>query len=144
LPKWRPFSRRHERQQEIGQQQDRLDQDDSDVPAINLRKQHFDRGHRHDRREPHHRAPRRGEPEADRRNEIDHREKDGRRLPGRRLEFEPAARRNDDAGHLRPVEQALDHRQPGHHAQEKYQDAGPAAGLRLLAAMHGIERAQGA
>ena len=124
----------------VGQQHD-FEHDHPDAAAIDLRKQQLDRNHRDERGEPHHRAPGRGEPEPDRRHQIDHRKEHGRRLVGRGIAFETDRRGGVDAAHDRPVVESLDERQARHRPHEQDEARRPFVRRRLaFAGMHRLER----
>src|SRR5579859_5886080 len=99
---WRTLPRGHPGEREIGGQHDGLATNDQKAAAVDSRKHQFDHRHRDDGREPDHSAPGRGEPEPDRGDELDHREIDGRGLPGHRLVFERIVLAADEARDLRP------------------------------------------
>src|SRR5262245_51265060 len=124
-PLFRLLARGHQRKPQIGPEQDHLHRDDPDVAAKDLRKQQLHRRHRDQRGEPHHRAPRRGQPQPDRRDRIDDREEHRRHLIGRRIGIEAGRERRADAADDRPVIEALDQRQAGHHPQEQNQPTRP-------------------
>src|SRR6266700_6769518 len=114
-----------EGQPEISPEQYEFDDDHPDAPAIDLWKQHLDRHHRYNRREPDDGAPGSRKPEADRSDKIDHRKEDRRRLIGRRVVGKATRRRGIDAADHAPVIEPLDHRQTRHGAQERDKPPGP-------------------
>ncbi len=68
---WRPFARGHPRQRQIRGQHQGFKPHHRQATPVNSREHQFDHRHRHNRRQPHHRAPGRGEPQSDRGNEFD-------------------------------------------------------------------------
>ena len=115
----RLLARGKDREPEIHGKQRRFDQDDEDAAAIDLRKEHFDHGHGDNGSQPHHRAPCRGKPQADRGHEVDHGKEHRRRLPSHGVRLKTTVGRRADAAYLRPVIEPLDQRHPRHDAQEK-------------------------
>ena len=127
----RLFLRRLQREPQIDHEQRRPPaRSNSKPPSNTCGKNSVDRDHRHDRGEPDHRAPRRREPQPDRRDQIDHREKHRRRLPGDRLVSKASLRRDDDAAHLRPVIEPLEHRHRRPSRAGRSRAGGPARRVR--------------
>ena len=130
----RPLARRMNGEPQVKAKQTHLDDHDENAGAVDAGKEDFDHHHGHDRREPHHRAPRRGEPQADRRHQIDDGKKHRRRLPRHALHLESLIGGRTDAADLAPMIEALQQRHPRHDAQEQNQMLGP----RLLGRRLGL------
>ncbi|BAC50302.1 delta_aminolevulinic acid dehydratase [Bradyrhizobium diazoefficiens USDA 110] len=130
----RPFARGHPGERQISGEHEDLDADHDQAAAVDSREHQLDHRHRHHGRQPHHRAPGRCEPQPDGGDELDHGEVDGRGLPGHRLVLERLVLAADEAGHLRPMIEALEDREHRHHPQEQHEPARPdiVVGLRAL------------
>src|SRR5262249_47623760 len=119
------LARRHHRESDIGEYRRQLAEHDKEASAVNLGKEQLDRCHGDRRSEPPPPAPRRGEPQAHRGDEIDHRKKHGRGLPRRRTRLERRARVLAEPDHHRPMIEAFEQRERRHRAQEPDQPPGP-------------------
>src|SRR5664279_1199677 len=131
----RLFLRRFQRQSQIKHKQAAFQQIAQQTAAEHLRKKYFNRQHRGHRGEPDHRAPSGGEPQPNRRDQIDHREEHRGGLPSDRMVLEHFIGIDADAAHARPMIEPLEHRQAGHHAQEQHQPPRPAPDAALALAL---------
>ncbi len=117
----RLLARRHQREREIGDEQQHFETDNPEMPAEDLRKQQLNGGHRDHRGEPHHRAPGCRQPKPYASDQIDHGEEHSSDLIRRRIGIEARRERCIDAADHRPMVKAFGERQSRHHPQEHQQ-----------------------
>src|SRR5260370_19747990 len=121
----RLLARGHQREPQVNSEQQHVHHDDPHVSAVDLRKQKLHRSHRDHGGEPHHRAPRRGQPQPHPRHQIDDREDHRRHLIWRRIGSDPGGNRRPDSTNDRPMIEALANLNDGHHPPEHHQPVGP-------------------
>src|SRR5262249_7135399 len=89
----RLLARGHQREPQVHSEQQHVHHDDPHVSAVDLRKQKLHRSHGDDGSEPHHRAPRRGQPQPYPGHQIDDHEEHRRHLIWGRIGAEPGGKR---------------------------------------------------